>query len=113
MGLHARDWKNLLDLAHLYGWRPGPGYDLQEAPQIVSSSHARALVEALSRALQDLPTERRKELRLTDIIDTSAEEGVWYGPDPDPKGYFSWKRRWIVAEFIALCQQGALEIRRI
>src|SRR5829696_7409147 len=105
MGLHISDWKNLLDLAHQYGWRPRAdlGHRLHEPPQIISSSDARALAETLEVALKDLPAERRKELRPTDTVGTFVGEAVRDGPDPDSKSYLSWKRRWIVVEFIALC----------
>jgi hypothetical protein len=116
MGLHVRDWKALLDLARRYGWRPGAGlgHHLHESPQTVSSYDAQFIAEALGRALEDLPAERRKELRPTDTTDAFLfADKVRHEPHPDPKGYFSWERRWIVAAFVALCQQGDLEIRRM
>ena len=86
---------------------------LHEPPQIISSSDARALAETLEVALKDLPAARRKELRPTDTVGTFVGEAVRDGPDPDSKSYLSWKRRWIVVEFIALCLQGDLEVRRM
>jgi hypothetical protein len=113
LGLRTSDWKNLVGLAHRYGWRPTAGLDryLHERKQVVPAHDARALAEALKRALGDLPPERRKELRPLGSAGGFAAEAMRFGPDPDPKDYFAWKRRWIVEEVVRLCGRGAVEFR--
>lgn len=114
LGLHTSDWQNLLGLAHRYGWRPQAGLDryLHQRRQVVPAHDARALAEALQRALEDLPPERRKELRpTTRTVGGFAAEEMRFGSDPDPKDYFAWKRRWIVEEVARLCGRGAVEFR--
>jgi hypothetical protein len=113
LGLHTSDWRNLVALAHQYGWKPTGGLDpyLREPRKIVPAHEARALAEALKRALGDLPPERRKKLRLPALPYGFAAEAMRFGPDPDPKNYFAWQRRWIVEEVIRLCGRGAMEFR--
>jgi hypothetical protein len=52
LGLHTSDWRNLVALAHRYGWKPTAGLDryLHERKQVVPAYDARALAEALKRA---------------------------------------------------------------
>jgi hypothetical protein len=113
LGLHTSDWRNLVALAHQYGWKPveGLGRYLHEGKQVVPAYDARALAEALKKALVDLPPERRKEFRPPSTVSGFAAETMRFGADPDPKDYFSWKRRWIVEEVIRLCGRGAVEFR--
>ena len=113
LGLHTSDWRTLVALAHQYGWKPTAGLDrhLHERRQVVPDYEARALAEALMKALVDLPPERRKEFRPSRTAGGFAAETMRFGPDPDPKHYFSWKRRWIVEEVIRLCGQGTVEFR--
>ena len=114
MGLHASDWKNLVALAHQYGWRPKAGLDshLGLPRQVVVPAHeARELAAALEAALADLPRERRKEFRPAGSTGGVAARAMRFGPDLDPKDYFAWKRRWIVEEVVRLCRRGAVEIR--
>jgi hypothetical protein len=113
LGLHASDWRTLVALAHRYGWKPTAGLDryIHAHKQVVPAHEARALAEALKKALGDLPPERRKELRPLGTAGGFAGETMRFGPEPDPKVYFSWKRRWIVEEVIRLCGQGELEFR--
>jgi hypothetical protein len=86
------------------------GY-LNKGKQVVSAYDAQGLAAALNRALAYLPPERRKELRPTAIQSGFADDAMRFGPEPDPKTYFAWKRRWIVEEVIRLCWRGALEFR--
>ena len=113
LAVHTSDWRNLVTLAHRYGWKPTAGLDryLHERKQVVPAYDARALAEALKRALVDLPPERRKELRPPAVPGGFPAEEMRVGPDSDPKNYFSWDRRWIVEEVIRLCGQGAVEFR--
>jgi hypothetical protein len=114
MGLHDSDWANLLGLAHHYGWRPSAGLDhyVHGHRWIIPTPDTRALAVALEEALRDLPPERRREPR--SFVDATggfvdAAPRTWSAADHE--GYFSWQRRWIVAEVAKLCQQGAVEIR--
>jgi hypothetical protein len=113
LGLHTSDWRNLVALAYRYGWEPTGGLDhyLHERKQVVRAHEARALADALKRALEDIPPERRKELRPPPLPGGFAAEAMRFGLDPDPKTYFAWKRRWIVEEVIRLCRGGAVEFR--
>ena len=115
MGLHASDWENLLGLAHQYGWRLTAGMDhhLHKDTQVIPFPQVQALAEALKKALKDLPRERRKELRPTGGIDSFVAETMRSGPNPDPKGYFAWRRRWIVEEVIRLCERGAVKLHQM
>jgi hypothetical protein len=113
LGLHTSDWRNLVALAQRYGWEPTGGLDpyLHEPKQVVPAYEARALADALKRALEDIPPERRKELRPPDSAGRFAADAMRFGPDPDPKTYFAWERRWIVEEVIRLCGWCAVEFR--
>jgi hypothetical protein len=114
LGLHTSDWRNLITLAHRYGWKSTAGLDHylhERSRQVVPASEARALAAALTRALVDLPPERRNELRPPAVPRGFAAEAMGFGPDPDPKNYFAWDRRWIVEEVIRLCGRGAVEVR--
>jgi hypothetical protein len=119
LGIHDLDWKNLLGLAHHYGWKPSEGSEhyllLLKGRGIVSPSEARALAGALEGALPDLPPERRRWFRPTvgalgDFIDETSRPA---GGGADYKRYFWWGRRWIVEEVARLCREGAVEIRPI
>ena len=85
LGLHASDWRNLMALAHRYGWEPTAGLDryLHEGKQVVAAHEARVL----------------------------AAEAMRFRPESDSKNYFAWQRRWIVEEVIRLCERGALEVQ--
>ena len=113
LALHTADWENLVGLAHRYGWRPKAGLDqyLPERKQVVPAPDTRALAEALLRALEDLPPERRKEFRPAGTAGSFAAEVRRFGPEPDPTDYFAWERRWIVEEVVRLCGRGTMEIR--
>ena len=114
LGLHTLDWENLLSLAYRYGWRPMAGLDhyrYDGRDQVVPSSDARDLSEALSRALRHLPPERRKEFRPGgDIVGELETPQIL--PGADYERYFAWQRRWIVEEAIRLCERGAVRIRQ-
>jgi hypothetical protein len=114
LGLHDSDWANLLALAHRYGWRSSAGSDhyLRGHRWIIPASDTRTLAVALEEALRDLPPERRTELRFTtDATGGFVDVAPRTGSAADHKGYFSWQRRWILAEVAKLCQQSAVEIR--
>jgi hypothetical protein len=113
LGIHTSDWRNLVVLAHRYGWKPTAGVDryLNEGKQVIPASEARALAAALRRALGDLPPERRIELRPPTVPRSFAAEAMRFAPDPDPNIYFARERRWIVEEVIRLCGRGAVQIR--
>jgi hypothetical protein len=113
VGLHTSDLRILVALAHRYGWKPtaGLGRYLHEGKQVVPAHEARGLAEALKKALVDLPPERRKEFRPSGTTGGLAAETMRIGPDPDPKHYFSWGRRWIVEEVVRLCEGGEVEFR--
>jgi hypothetical protein len=113
LGLHASDWRNLMALAHRYGWEPTAGLDryLHEGKQVVAAHEARVLAAALKKALIELPPERRKEHRPPAVPNGLAAEAMRFRPESDSKNYFAWQRRWIVEEVIRLCERGALEVR--
>jgi hypothetical protein len=113
LALHTSEWRNLVALARRYGWKPPAGLDrhLHERKQVVPDYESRALAEALKKALGDLPPERRKELRPPSAAVGFDAEAMRFRPDPNPKDYLSWERRWIVEEVARLCGLGAVEIR--
>jgi hypothetical protein len=113
LGIHDSDWRTLVGLAHGYGWKPEAGLDryLHERKQVVPDYEARALVEALEKALKDLPPERRREFRPWGTAGDFGADTTRSGPDPDPKEHFSWGRRWVVEEVMRLCALGAVEFR--
>jgi hypothetical protein len=118
LGMHDSDWESLVGLAHRYGWRPSEGsehYLPREGRRVVSPSEARALAEALEEALPRLPGERRRELRaiVVGALGGFVEETSRAATGADYERYFSWGRRWIVAEVATLCREGAVEIRPI
>jgi hypothetical protein len=115
LGLHTSDWRNLVALAHRYGWKPTAGLDhyLHEGEKVVPAHEARALAAALRRALADLPRERRAEFRPPAVPRGLAAEAMRFRPNPDPKNYFAWDHRWIVEEVIRLCGRGAVKFRPI
>ena len=114
MALRASDWATLLGLAHQYEWRPTAGLDHhlhKKSTRVVPSPDARALAEALKKALKDLPRERRREFRTTGGFDSLAAGTMRSELNADPKDYFAWRRRWIVEEVIRICERGALKLR--
>jgi hypothetical protein len=115
LGMHDSDWASLVGLAHRYGWRPSEGSEhflLREGRRVVYPSEARALAGALEEALPHLPPERRIEFRpIVGARGDFVEETLRAATDADYEHYFSWGRRWIVAEVARLCRQGTVEIR--
>jgi hypothetical protein len=64
--------------------------------------------------LPHLPRERRRALRpIVGARVGFVEETSRAATDADCERYFSWGRRWIVAEVARLCRRGAVEIRPI
>ena len=117
LGMHDSDWESLVGLARRYGWRPSEGsghYLLREGRRVVHPSEARALAGALEEALPHLPPERRRAFRpIVGALGGFVEGTPRAGTGADYERYFSWERRWIIAEVARLCRQGAVEIRPI
>ena len=113
LDLHVLDWWNLLGLAAQYGWRPAEGVDhyLYEA-SFVPGAVSRDIAETLTRALPHLPEEEGPRLRIDSPPSTTITSPVPKGPYEDPRDHFGGKRKWLVGEFIELCQKGILDIRK-
>ena len=119
LGMHDPDWEGLLGLAHRHGWEPSEDSEhyrlLRDGrPVVVPPSEARALAGALEEALPHLPPERRRAFRpIVGALGGFVEGTSRAGTGADYERYFSWERRWIIAEVARLCRQGAVEIRPI
>jgi hypothetical protein len=117
LGMHDSDWESLVGLARRYGWRSSEDsehYLPREGRRLVSPSEARALAGALEEALPHLPRERRIEFRpIVGAQGGFVAETSQAATGADYERYFSWGRRWIVAEVARLCREGAVEIRPI
>jgi hypothetical protein len=113
LDLHVLDWWNLLGLAAQYGWHPAEGVDhyLYEA-SFVPGAVSRDIAEALKRSLPHLPEDEGPRLRLASPPLTPITSPVPKGPYEDPRDHFGGKRKWLVGEFIELCQKGILDIRK-
>ena len=97
------DWVMLMSLAGLASHRFQP-------PEFIPPTEAWEIAEALKKALPVLPEEHR-DMAATDRLGTATPESGW-----DPKnapGHFGGERRTHVEDFIELCEQGALEVRRL
>jgi hypothetical protein len=111
--LHVLDWWNLLGLAAQYGWRPAEGLDhyLYEA-SFVPGAVSRDIAEGLKKALPHLPEEEGPRVRIASPPLTTITGPVPKGPYEDQRDHFGGKRKWLVGEFIELCQKGILDIRK-
>ena len=111
--LHVLDWWNLLGLAAQFGWHPAEGLDhyLYEAT-FVPGAVSRDIAEGLKKALPYLPEEEGPRVRIVSSPLTTNTSPVPKGPYDDPRDHFGGKRKWLVGEFIELCQKGILDIRK-
>ncbi len=106
--LQDEDWKFLLQLASTYSQNPEAGaiegQFATSPPALVSDSVSQDIAETLSRLVPDLPLQSKSV----------------YEPPPAPgaasihflQSYFGGERKAIVEEFIRLCEQGELLVRR-
>ena len=106
MRLAEEDYRYLLMLANLFGWKPVAGLDYYLSippPDLIPSSAARHLAETLNRIVPTLP-ERRGPINLP-----LTQEGVSF---MDLRNYFGGESKDALEEFVRLCQLGDLTIRR-
>jgi hypothetical protein len=106
MRLAEEDYRYLLMLANLFGWKPVAGLDYYLSippPDLIPSSAARHLAETLNRIVPTLP-ERRGPINVP-----LTQEGVSF---MDLRNYFGGESKDALEEFIRLCQLGDLTIRR-
>jgi hypothetical protein len=106
MRFAEEDYRYLLMLATLFGWKPVAGLDYYLSlppPDIIPSSVSRYLAETLNRVLPALP-ERRGPINVP-----LTQESVSF---MDLRNYFGGESKDAVEEFIRLCQLGDLTIRR-
>jgi len=106
MRFAEEDYRYLLMLANLFGWKPVAGLDYYLSippPDLIPSSVARHLAETLNRIVPTLP-ERRGPINLP-----LTREGVSF---MDLRNYFGGERKGAIEEFIRLCKLGDLTIRR-
>jgi hypothetical protein len=100
------DYRYLLMMANLFGWKPVAGLDYYLSippPDIIPSSISRHLAETLDRIVSTLPARRGP------INVPLTREDVSY---MDLRNYFGGESKDAVEEFIRLCQLGDLTIRR-
>jgi hypothetical protein len=106
MMIADEDWRYLLVLAGTFGWNPVAGIDYYLSippPDVVPSSVSRYLAETLNRIVPDLPQ------RSGPINVPLPQEGVSF---MELRNYFGGERKGVVEEFVRLCQQGDLTVRR-
>jgi hypothetical protein len=106
MRLAEEDWRYLLMLAGTFGWNPVAGIDYYLSippPDIIPDSVSRYLAEILSKVVPDLP-ERSGPINVP-----LPQEGVSF---MELRNYFGGERKGVVEEFVRLCQQGDLTVRR-
>ena len=97
------DWVMLMSLAGLASHRFQP-------PEVIPPPEAREIAQALKKAVPSLSEETR-DILATDALGTATPESGWH-PKNAP-GHFGGERRAHVEEFIELCEQGALEVRKL
>lgn len=105
MRLDERDWRYLLILANLFGWKPLAGLDYYLSippPEVIPVSVSRHLAETLDRIVHSLP-ERSGPLNVPLLGSASFM---------DLRNYFGGERKGVVKEFVRLCQLGDLMVRR-
>jgi hypothetical protein len=106
MRFAEEDYRYLLMLATLFGWKPVAGLDYYLSippPDIIPSSVSRYLADILNRVLPVLP-ERRGPINVP-----LTQESVSF---MDLRNYFGGESKDAVEEFIRLCQLVDLTIRR-
>jgi hypothetical protein len=106
MRFAEEDYRYLLMLANLFGWKPVAGLDYYLSippPDIIPSSVARHLAETLNRIVPTLPARRGP------INVPLTQEGVSF---MDLRNYFGGERKDALEEFIRLCKLGDLTVRR-
>jgi hypothetical protein len=107
MRLAEEDWRYLLIMANLFGWKPVAGLDYYLSippPDIIPRSVSRHLAETLNRVLPSLP-KRRGPINLP----LTREGGTSF---MDLRNYFGGERKATVEEFVRICQLGDLTVRR-
>ncbi len=97
------DWVMLMTLAGRDSYRFQP-------PELIPPTEAWEFAESLKKALTDLPEERR-DLAAPDPLDTAIPESGW--DQRNALEHFGGEHRALVEKFIELCEQGALEVRRL
>ena len=93
-------------LAGTFGWNPVAGlshYLSIPPPDIIAGSETRYLADTLSEVLPRLPESSRP------INVPHPREGVSF---MDLRNYFGGERKRTLEEFIRLCRQGDLTVRR-
>jgi hypothetical protein len=106
MRLAEEDWRNLLMLASIFGWKPVAGLDHYLSippPDIIPSSVARHLAETLNRVMPNLP-ERRGPINVPLSQETMSFMEL--------RNYFGGENKGALEEFVRLCQLGDLSVRR-
>jgi hypothetical protein len=106
MRFAEEDWRYVLMLANLFGWKPVAGLDYYLSippPDIIPRSVALHLAETLDRILPTLP-ERRGPINVP-----LTQEDVSF---MDLRNYFGGERKDTVEEFVRICQLGDLTVRR-
>src|SRR3712207_2641046 len=106
MQLAEEDWRCLLMLANIFGWKPLAGltyYLSVPPPDIIPGSIARHLAEALTRAVPTLP-ERSGPINVP-----LPQKGVSF---MSLRNHFDREHKGVVEQFIQLCQLGDLTDRK-
>jgi hypothetical protein len=106
MRFSEEDWRYLLIMANLFGWKPVAGLDYYLSippPDIIPRFVARHLAQTLDRIVPALP-ERRGPINVP-----LPQEGVSF---MDLRNYFGGESKGAIEEFIGLCQLGDLTVRR-
>jgi hypothetical protein len=106
MRFAEEDWRYVLMLANLFGWKPVADLDYYLSippPDVIPSFVSRYLAETLNRVLPALP-ERRGPINVP-----LTRAGASF---MDLRNYFGGERKPTVEEFVRICQLGDLTVRR-
>jgi hypothetical protein len=108
MELEDEDWRYLLHQANSSSQNPEvgrlEGQYATHPPEVISDSVSQDLAETLSRLVPDLPAESKS------VLDPPPVPGA--ASTLHMQNYFGGERKAIVEEFIRLCEQGELRVRR-
>ena len=108
MELEDEDWRYLLHQANSYSQNPEvgrlEGQYATNPPEVISDSVSQDLAETLSRLVPDLPAESKSVLDPPPVLGAASTLHL--------QNYFGGERKAIVEEFIRLCEQGELRVRR-
>jgi hypothetical protein len=105
-------WRYMLRLASENGWQPAGTFpDSENSGRRVSPEDARALADALERALPDIPNHDALEHKaFTAPGLPSGERFIRADEDINPLEYYSGESKLHLRQFIELCRQGGFEI---